>query len=230
MTSINLGYELLNYIVNKDLQEGDRLPSINDLQSPDHLGINTSKVREQLEVARALGIVDVRPKVGTHIKAYSFAQAIQLSLLFSLAQNIQLFDLYNELRVHIEVSFWDEACQTLSEPDKERMRQSIASARTKLKGSYIEIPNKEHETFHMTMFEKLDNPFVTGILEAYWEAYRTVETKRYVDYGYMQKVWDYHERILDLICKGDYNEAKIAYIEHTKLLRYHPEQIDSNHS
>jgi DNA-binding FadR family transcriptional regulator len=68
MSSIDLGSDLLNYIAESDLQVGDRLPTISELQDENHLGISTSKVREQLEVARALGLVEVRSKTGTRLK------------------------------------------------------------------------------------------------------------------------------------------------------------------
>ena len=60
MSHIDLGSDFLNYIVDSGLQPGDRIPSINELQEQEHLGISVSKVREQIEVARALGLVEVR--------------------------------------------------------------------------------------------------------------------------------------------------------------------------
>ena len=95
-------------------------------------------------------------------------------------------------------------------------------ARAKLNGQFIGIPNEEHRTFHLTMFQRLDNPFVLGLLEAYWDAYETVEPNRYADYAYHQSVWDYHERILDAIVAGDFEAAKTLFIEHTRLLRHQP--------
>ena len=76
--------------------------------------------------------------------------------------------------------------------------------------------------FHMTVFKRLENPFVIGLLEAYWEAYNAVQLNLYVDYDYLQTVWDYHERIADAIFSGDFDAAQQAFIEHTKLLRYQP--------
>ena len=85
MPSVDLKSDLLNYIVESGFNPGDRLPTIRELKNDDHLGISTSKIREQLEVARALGLVEVRSKVGTHLKDYSFAPAVILSLKFALA-------------------------------------------------------------------------------------------------------------------------------------------------
>lgn len=227
---IDLDSDLLNYIVKNGFQPGDRLPSINELQDADHLGINASKVREQLEVARALGLVEVRSKTGTRLQEYSFTPAVRLSLFFALASDLHNFELFSALRTHLEVAFWNEACALLIPDDIAEMRGYIEAARAKLNGHWIHIPNQEHRAFHLAVFKHLNNPFVKGLLEAYWDAYDAVEPHRYTAYAYMQQVWDYHERILDAICTGDFESAKAAFIEHTHLLRYHPDRHDGTNT
>jgi DNA-binding FadR family transcriptional regulator len=190
------------------------------------LGLSTSKIREQLEVARALGFIEVRSKTGMRLKDYDFAPAVRLSLFFALAQDLGNFELFNQLRQHVEIGFWHEACALLTPEDKLEMRRCIEEAQEKLNAERIQIPNLEHRQFHMCVFKRLNNPFVIGLLEAYWDAYDAVELNRYTDYAYLQRVWEYHERILDGICAGDYEAAQQAYIEHTQLLRYQPRMRD----
>lgn len=227
MSHINLDSDLLNFITERGYEPGDRLPTINELQQSEHIGLSASKIREQLEVARALGVVEVRSKTGMRLRDYSFAPAVRLSLFFALAVDLHNFEAFSELRTHIEIAFWHEACALLTPEDKDIMRQAIEQARQKLKDRWIRIPNQEHRLFHMTIFSRLHNPFVMGLLEAYWDAYDAVEPNRYADYEYHQKVWDYHERILNDICKGDFEAARNAFEEHTKLLRYEPDR--NNH-
>jgi DNA-binding FadR family transcriptional regulator len=224
MSQIDLDSDLLNYITERGFHAGDRLPSISELQQENHLGISASKIREQLEVARALGLVEVRSKTGLRLKPYSFTPAVRLSLLFALASDLHNFELFTTLRNHIEVAFWHEACLLLTDEDKLEMRDCIESAREKLEN--LRIPNQEHRAFHLMVFKRLDNPFVLGLLEAYWDAYSAVEVSRYADYAYLQSVWDYHERILDGICAGDFDAAQQAFIEHTRLLRYQPRLVE----
>jgi DNA-binding FadR family transcriptional regulator len=76
--------------------------------------------------------------------------------------------------------------------------------------------------FHLTVFKRLENPFVMGILEAYWDAYEAVELNRYADYTYLQQVWTYHEQIFEAICAGNYEQAKSLFIAHTNLIRFQP--------
>jgi DNA-binding FadR family transcriptional regulator len=222
MASIDLDSDLLNYIVRHGFEAGDRLPTITELQEADHLGVSASKVREQLEVARALGLVEVRSKTGMRLKPYTFTPAVRLSLFYALSIDPHTFEQFTILRNHVEVAFWHEACALITDDDKATMRLCVDKAREKLNGHFIGIPNEEHRIFHLTMFRHLDNPFVLGILESYWDAYAAVEANRYADYAYHQSVWDYHERILNAICAGDFDRAQTLFIEHTHLLRYAP--------
>ncbi|MBZ0293604.1 MAG: FCD domain-containing protein [Anaerolineae bacterium] len=226
MSHIDLESDLLNFLISQGYSSGDRLPTISELQHRDHLGLSASKIREQLEVARTLGMVEVRSKTGMRMKDYSFAPAVRLSLFFALANDLHNFELFSELRTHIELAFWHEACALLTPDDIAIMRQCIEEARQKLKDKWIRIPNQEHRVFHMTIFKRLHNPFVLGLLEAYWDAYDAVEPNRYADYEYHQKVWDYHERILNEICAHDFDAAQKAFEEHTQLLRYEPNLND----
>ncbi len=222
MPQIDLDSELLEYIVQRGYRPGDRLPTINELQDKEHLGISISKVREQLEVARALGLVEVRSKTGMRMRDYTFTPAVRLSLFCALALQPGSFELFGQLRNHIETAFWFEACERLTDEDKDEMRACVQSARQKLLGSNIIIPSQEHRRFHLTVFKRLENPFVMGLLEAYWDAYEAVELNRYADYDYHDQVWDYHERILDAICAADYERARQLFVEHTQLLRHQP--------
>lgn len=222
MADMELDSDLLNYIVKNGFQPGDRLPTISELQDPDNLGISVSKVREQLEVARALGLVEVRSKTGTRLKEYSFTPAVRLSLFYALATDLHFFEQFSALRTHLEAAFWNEACGLLTQEDIADLRRTVVAARAKLNSQWIRIPSEEHRAFHLGIFKRLDNPFVLGLLEAYWDAYDAVEPSRYADYAYHTTVWDYHERILDAICAGDFDAARIAFMEHTRLLRYQP--------
>lgn len=230
MTAIPLDSDLLNYIVQQGFQPGDRLPTISELQDPDNLGISVSKVREQLEVARALGLVEVRSKTGTRLKDFSFTPAVRLTLFYALATDLHYFEMFSALRTHLEVAFWHEACEQLTPADLQEIRGYVNAARAKLHSERIQIPFEEHRAFHLAIFHHLDNLFVIGLLEAYWDAYAAVELNRYADYGYHAQVWDYHERILDALCAGDFSAAQRHFVEHTRLLRYQPRVRDLEHA
>jgi DNA-binding FadR family transcriptional regulator len=219
MRSNLLDSDLLNFIVEQGYAPGDQLPPLSELS--ERLEINIGKLREQLEVARTLGLVEVRPRTGIRLKPYEFLPAIRLSVLFALALQRDQFMAFTELRNHIEAAFWFEACETLSQADLDALQDLINRAFAKLnRGEFIEIPHLEHRKFHMGIFAHIDNPFVKGLLEAYWEAYEAVELNTYSDLHYWQEAWNYHQKILDHIARREFQEALEAFIAHTRLFRH----------
>lgn len=213
-----LDSELLRYIVASGRQPGERLPSLERLSA--ELKLSIGKLREQLEVARALGFVEVRTNTGIRIAEYSFLTAVRYSLLFALANDPSQFTAFGELRNHIEAAFWHEAVACLTPDDFVELRSLIASAWEKLNGHPIQIPHAEHRSLHLTIFRHLDNAFVKGLLEAYWEAYEAVGFSVFSDYQYLREVWTYHEGIVTALEAGDAEEGHRLLLLHTALLRY----------
>jgi DNA-binding FadR family transcriptional regulator len=198
--------------------DGERLPSLAELS--ELLGVSIASLREQLEVARALGLVKVQPKKGIRRQPYKFTPAVLKSLAYASAIDpAYYFYAFADLRTHIEASYWHEAVILLTKEDHSRLQELIGQAVEKLEGHPIQIPHAEHRELHLTIFRHLNNPFVTGILEAYWEAYESVGLNLYNDISYLETVWDYHQKMVEGICSGDISAGYRALIEHTDLLQ-----------
>jgi DNA-binding FadR family transcriptional regulator len=208
--------ELLNYLLDHSVAPGDRLPPLVELATT--LDVSVGKLREQLELARHLNLVSVRPRLGIHREPFDFLAAIRTSLFFALATGEATFAQFSGLRQTIETSMWHEAVSRLTEGDKEKLRHIVTLAWSKLQGEPPHIPNEEHRQLHLTIFSRLNNPFVQGLLTAYWEAYEASELTRYVEYVYWTQVWDYHSQIVDAICAGDFDQGLQCLIKHFSLL------------
>jgi DNA-binding GntR family transcriptional regulator len=57
-----------------------------------------------------------------------------------------------------------------------------------------------------------------GILEAYWDLYEAFGLNLYSDLGYLQSVWNHHERIVNAIRDGDFSTGYQSLKEHMKLI------------
>jgi len=212
--------EFLRYLATHEEVENG-LPSLKKLS--EKLGVSMASLREQLEVARALGLVEVRPRLGMRRKDYSFTPAVRQSLGYALAVNNEHFRKYSELRNHIESAFWYEAVEKLTEHDKTNLQNLITKAFEKLQGAQIQVPHEEHRQLHLLIYSRLENPFVTGILEAYWDAYENVGLNVFTGgYEYLQKVWQYHRDMVDSICNGNFEDGYKALTAHTDLLYNRP--------
>ena len=212
--------EFLHYLASHQEAEGG-LPALTELSR--ELGISVATLREQLEVARALGLVEVKPRTGIRRRPYTFASTIRQSLGYALMLEGNHYQKFSELRNHIEAAYWDEAVRKLTKEDKKELRSLIARAQEKLLGSLVQVPHEEHRALHLLIYSRLNNPFVTGILEAYWDAYESVGLNLYAgSINYLHKVWDYHSKMVESICNGDYSAGREALIAHVELLSQRP--------
>ena len=211
----------LNYLVQKQLKPGEKLPKLRDISN--ELGISVGKLREQLEMARHLGLVSARPRVGIQREHFDFSAVIRDAVLFSMATGEGTFAQFSQLRRGMEVSLWADAVERLTEQDKDELKQLIEQAWQKLGGKPIHIPNREHKQLHLKIFSRLENPYALGILETYWEAYEASELTRFSSLAYWVEVWKYHENIVKAICAGEVEQGRQLLIEHFSLLQTEPE-------
>ncbi len=201
-----------------------RLPSLAEMSK--EMGVSVALLREQLEVAKALGLVEVRPRTGIRPLPYSFLPAVWQSLSYAVTIDRRLFMAYSDLRNHIEAVYWMEAAARLTEDDKSALNALMRSAWEKLNGqpgeAPIQIPHEEHRQLHLLIYHRLENPFVQGLLEAYWAAYEAVGLNLYADYNYLRQVWTYHQQMVDAICQGDLERGYQALSQHKDLLFHRP--------
>ncbi len=212
--------EFLRYLASHPQAENEALPSLNTLSA--ELGISVAGLREQLEVARALGLVEVRPRTGIRRQPYSFLPAVRQSVGYAMALESRNFEMFADLRKHVEMAYWREAVGLLAAEDHHRLVEIMARAWEKLRGSPVQIPHDEHKQLHLAIYARLENPFVQGILEAYWEAYEAIGLNVFTDYNYLQDVWTYHQKMVDAICNKDFDAGYQALVEHTDLIYHRP--------
>lgn len=212
--------EFMRYLASHDGDDSS-LPALAELSR--ELGISVATLREQLEVARALGLVEVRPRTGMRRLQYKFAPAIRQSLGYAIALEDSHFHDYSDLRNHIEAAYWNEAVSKLTDDDKNGLNALIEQAQGKLNSLPVQVPHEEHRKLHLLIYSRLNNAFVTGILEAYWEAYEAVGLNMYAgSIDYLNEVWRYHAKMVESICNGNYQMGLEALIAHVDLLAQRP--------
>jgi len=213
--------EVLQYIVREHLQtlEGEelnKLPSLGELAA--EMRVSRGKLREELIAAQAFGVVEMRPGDGTYVRPFDFYAPIRTLVLYGLAADKRSFDRYYKLRAQLEISFWDEAVRALTPEDHARLYQILDQAEHKLTSTPVEIPHEEHRELHLGMFGRLENPFVLGLIAAYWDAYEAVGLHRYYDLSYFTRMWDWHREMVDAVVAGKYQKSREILIQHFTLL------------
>lgn len=208
--------EFLDYLIQINGSEPQRLPPLKQLSKK--LGVGVSLLREQLEVAKAIGLVDVRPRHGIQTRPYKFSPAVNLSLSFALQKHPPYFEDFLDLRRNLESAYLPQGIETLQKEDFNKFSALIASAWEKLRGKPVRIPHQEHRQLHLLIYHRLENPFVTGLLVAYWDAYEAVGLNVYADLEYLEEVWGYHQRLIAAIEAGNVQLSQQLLNEHFDLL------------
>ncbi|MCX6054504.1 MAG: FCD domain-containing protein [Chloroflexi bacterium] len=208
--------ELLTYLASVPESAGQRIPPLSELSHK--LGISVASLREQLEVARLLGIVEIRPKSGIKKIQYSLKPAILASLTYGIECNSQIFAQVSDIRKHLESAYFIEAAQMLSTSDKEELASLVKMAQQKLRSIPSQLPNIEHKEFHLIIYRRLNNYLVVGILETYWDLYKRTGLDVYTDINYVDRVWQYHARIVEHIKQGNFNQGLAILLEHMDLI------------
>lgn len=207
----------LRYLAALPNSGDERIPSLADLSQ--QLGISIASLREQLEVARMMGIVEVKPKTGIRRLPYTFQPAVTTSLAYAISKSPDCFTSFSDLRKHLEVSYFIEAAQLLTAADLDNLDALILRAQSKMNQSTSHAPAIEHRDFHLLIYRRLENPFVNGIFESYWDLYRAAGLEYYPDAGYLQRLWQYHARILESIKNRDFTQGLKVLTEHMELLK-----------
>jgi GntR family transcriptional repressor for pyruvate dehydrogenase complex len=216
-----LPYPILQYIIDEELavRNGDqptKLPPMDELAQA--LGVSRGKLREDLIVAQAYGVVEMRPGDGTYVRPLDFYTAMRTLVLYSTACDWKNFDHFYKLRVQMELGFWNEATASLTEEDMQELQEVVERAERKLKGSPAEIPHREHRDLHLLMFHRLKNGFVQGLLRTYWDVYEAVGLHRYFDFSYYESMWANHGQMVEALAAGRPEEGREALARHFTLL------------
>lgn len=208
--------EFFDYLLQSVESDTDKLPALKALSQ--ELGISISTLREQVEVAKALGLVDVKPRLGIRHQPYSFTPAVDASLCYAIQQDQAYFDDFVDLRRHLEIAYFPQAVDLLQEADHADLRRLVSSAQQKLAGHPVRIPHQEHRELHLAFYKRLNNVFVSGLLEAYWDAYEAVGLNVYADLEYLEQVWDYHHQLAEAAILKDKQRGLVILREHFNLM------------
>lgn len=208
--------ELLKYLASIPEGGDQRIPPLSELSK--ELGISVATLREQLEAARLLGIVEIKPKAGIHKTGYSLKPAFSASLSYAVETNPNIFSHLANLRKHLESAYFVEAVQLLSTSDIDFLSGLIKKAQEKIRSIPPQLPSTEHRELHLGIYKRLNNPFVLSIMEVYWDLYRSTGLEIYPEMTYVDRVWQYHQRIVDAIRQGNAPLGLQILIEHLDLI------------
>lgn len=219
INQINMINELspvLKFIADATRQD-EPIPSISELSS--QLRISTASVREQLEVPKELGFVEVRTRTGIQKHEFCLTRPLSLSMTYGLRVDPELFQEYASLRQQLEIAYWYEACALLEKSHIAQLRKLEERANWKINQNPVMIPSPEHRNFHLAIYRPLNNRVLNSVLETYWDLYEASRIQYYRNHEYLESVWSYHRQMLDAIASKAYEKGYEALVTHFDLIK-----------
>ena len=207
---------VLNYLANATRMD-EPIPSIAELSS--QLGISTASVREQLEVPKELGFVEVRTRTGIQKHEFCLTRPLTLSMTYGLRVDPELFHEYASLRQQLEIAYWYEACALLEKSHIQELHDLMERANWKVSQNPVVIPMWEHREFHLGIYRPLNNRVLNSVLETYWDLYEATRSYFYRNHEYLESVWSYHRQMVDAIASKAYEKGYKALVTHFDLMK-----------
>lgn len=211
--------ELKDYILEKQLKPGDKLPT--EAEMCNLLGVSRNVLREAIKSLEISGIVASRPGVGIIIQEFSTDYLFQ-SLIYHLAWNSEsLLNQTLAVRRTLELGFLEDAFYSLGPDEIAQLKQQVDIMRSsyaiqKRRRSTITVFGPEFyeadATFHKILFSKADNKILSSVIDAVWacDKYYKQRTERI----YIKKTVIKHENIVAALEQKDLETFRAAMHYH----------------
>ncbi|MEG0711206.1 MAG: GntR family transcriptional regulator [Niameybacter sp.] len=210
--------ELRNYIVQNQLQPGDKLPT--EMEMCEVLGVSRNVLREAIKSLEISGIVSSKPGVGIIIQEFSPSFLFH-SLLYNLyGDSTELLNQTLAVRRTLELGFMSQAFDTLTSDDlllldeQTRLMREIYEMQ-KLKTAQLSFGLKFYEadaTFHKILYSHTENNVLTSIIDAVWACDKY--HKQRIHSTYMEQTVVKHEKILAALIDKDFEVFSQAMYYH----------------
>lgn len=201
---------LIDYIVEQELEPGDKLPSERLLG--EGLGVSRFPLREALAQLQALGIVSVSQGKGTFVSKFSVPRLLRrLSPILRTQSGVTTLNMV-ETRLALECPVASLAARRRSEDTVERLKNDLL-------GMEREIHNKESfieydMNFHEAIAEATANPVLMALVAMLHNLMYTVQERFPDTLEARRKSLEYHKEIFSAIEDKDAQKASETMRNH----------------
>jgi len=204
---------IIQYLKERRLQPGDRLPSERDLA--ERLGAGRNAVREALAKLVTLRMVESRSNSGIyllHVERESSFEA--LVMLADMGANPTPTDISEtlEVRAHLEALAARLACQRRDENDLLRLKQILSNTETLLSqgGNIVELDTE----FHIALVDASHNSVLVRVLNAFYRFTAKRRSVHFADLHQAEVSLKDHRKLVDLIRQQDEEKSVALAIKH----------------
>ena len=209
--------QLKQYILDRSLQPGDRLPT--EEQISREIGVSRNVVREALRGLEAVGMIEARHGEGRFVRNFNF-DAILDNLAYAIYFDRHSLSELMEVRGELETAFVGRALLALDSSDVEGLWQAVEGMRQKAATGQHYLP--EDMVFHSRIFAKLGNQLLLRLLDIFWKVSIALETSGNLlgpSQSGLVDVCDHHAMIAAALERHDADGARTAMDVHFQYAR-----------
>ena len=201
--------ELKNWIIDKELKPGERMPT--EQQLCEELGVARHTLREGVKRLSQLGIVESRAGYGMFVNPVSFDNMAEYMLFLMQRGEITYQDI-NSVRTVLEVHAAELASQNADTTHIASLRSAMSEMRKAYYDGKWERYIQTDIDFHLALANATENQLLIGMLNAIRQLITTFMTaldKKTVDGSFAD-----HCQILEAVEKHDAENAKEVMRRH----------------
>ena len=207
-----------------ELAPGDRL--LPERELTEKLGVSRTSVRQALAVLDGMGIIEITPRDGAHIRQRSLEDVVEPLTQALYQERGQVGHLF-EVRQIIEAQAACLAALRRDEADLKRLqalnRQFAADLDSR------DVAFEANRRFHFAIVEAAKNPVLTDlmtkILTATMEVYVSARQRSLLNSDNRLQYVTEHERIIKAIAQQDQNLASDLLTQHIAAARHRVEMV-----
>lgn len=154
-----------DYIQRHRLEPNDALPSEGELARS--LEVSRSSVREAVKSLESMGILETRRGSGVFVRAFSFEPLLN-NLPYGLMDGAGALADLLEVRRILELSMIATAIERLDDEQARAIDETLDGMRARAERGEG-FPDEDRQ-FHATLFHKVDNTILLGLIDVFWLA------------------------------------------------------------
>ncbi|MBS3765034.1 FadR family transcriptional regulator [Candidatus Bipolaricaulota bacterium] len=215
---LNVANQLLEAIQKGDFQEGDKLPTEEELT--DRTGVSRASVREALSALRLGGIVRTEVGKGTFVENVPTTDGLRDQILSILVDNPKPLEL-QEARSAFEVGVVEIAARKFSEEDERRVSNTLRKMKTTAEGDEYQRFLDLHKQFHLGIARAAKNKVIEDTMRNFQgimndRMWRKLEETHYLPdkRNYLLESHVIHRKIYSALADSDPVLARKRLKEH----------------
>lgn len=193
------------------LKPGDKLPPERDLIS--QFNVSRSIIRESLRALDILNLIEIKPGIGTFIKALKFNEIINPGKIIFILNKEDLLELL-EVRKILEMEAIKLSVSKVTEEDISYLEARIKKMDNFLKEQNIDEYILEDSSFHKKIIECSGNKILVSIFNSILPLiYESISTTTKINNAWESGLRT-HKKILRSIKERNKEEASSSILEH----------------